>query len=33
LTPALVQPVIDVSAKYNTLSRAFPASEVIWSGS
>jgi NitT/TauT family transport system substrate-binding protein len=33
LTPALVQPVIDVSAKYKTLSRAFPASEVIWSGS
>ncbi|HXP92215.1 MAG TPA: ABC transporter substrate-binding protein [Candidatus Binatia bacterium] len=31
LTPALVQPVIDVSAKYNALSRTFPASEVIWS--
>src|SRR5579875_3263423 len=33
LTPALVQPVIDVSAKYNVLSRSFPASEVIWNGS
>lgn len=30
LTPALVQPVIDTSAKYNQLARDFPAAEVIW---
>jgi NitT/TauT family transport system substrate-binding protein len=30
LSPALVQPVIDVSAKYGVFPRAFPASEVIW---
>lgn len=33
LSPALVQPVIDTGAKYGLLSRAFPASEIIWSGS
>lgn len=30
LAPALVQPVIDQSAKYGMLSRAFPADEVIY---
>jgi NitT/TauT family transport system substrate-binding protein len=29
LTPALIQPLIDASAKYGQLSRGFPASEVI----
>lgn len=29
LTPALIQPVIDASAKYGVLSHSFPASEVI----
>jgi NitT/TauT family transport system substrate-binding protein len=30
LTPALVQPVIDLSAKYGMLARSFPADEVIY---
>jgi NitT/TauT family transport system substrate-binding protein len=29
LVPAMMQPVIDASAKYGTLSRSFPASELI----
>jgi NitT/TauT family transport system substrate-binding protein len=29
LTPALIQPVIDVSVKYGALARSFPAAEVI----
>ena len=29
LDPAMIQPVIDASAKYGTLSRPFPASELI----
>jgi NitT/TauT family transport system substrate-binding protein len=32
LTPALMQPVIDISAKYNKFAP-FPASELIYSGS
>jgi NitT/TauT family transport system substrate-binding protein len=32
LDPALVQPIIDVAAKYEVLSRAFPAREILWSG-
>ena len=30
LDPALVQPVIDVAAKYKLISRAFPAGELFW---
>ena len=30
--PALTQPVIDMAAKYGSLSRAFPAKEVYFSG-
>ena len=30
LTPALIQPVIDASAKYGAIPRAFPAAEIIW---
>lgn len=30
LTPELVQPVIDLSAKYGQLKRSFPAAEVIY---
>jgi NitT/TauT family transport system substrate-binding protein len=33
LTPALVQPVIDVAAKYGVLSGTFSAGDIIWSGS
>jgi NitT/TauT family transport system substrate-binding protein len=29
LTPALIQPVIDASAKYGVIARAFPAADVI----
>ncbi len=32
LDPALIQPVIDLSAKYETLPRAFPASELFYPG-
>ena len=31
LSPALVQPVIDLAAKYGLLTRPFPASEVLYS--
>jgi len=31
LDPALVQPVVDVAAKYGTIARAFPAREILWS--
>lgn len=30
LDPVLVQPVIDVAAKYGTIARAFPARAIIW---
>jgi NitT/TauT family transport system substrate-binding protein len=30
LSPALVQPVIDLAAKYGMLARPFPASEVLY---
>lgn len=29
LTPSLIQPVIDASAKYGAIAKAFPASEII----
>jgi NitT/TauT family transport system substrate-binding protein len=32
LDPALVQPVIDASAKYQTLPRGFPASDMFYPG-
>jgi len=28
--PALIQPVVDVAAKYGTIARAFPAREIVW---
>jgi NitT/TauT family transport system substrate-binding protein len=33
LSPALVQPVIDVAAKYGVISGSFAATDIIWSGS
>jgi NitT/TauT family transport system substrate-binding protein len=30
LDPALVQPVIDASAKYGALDRTFPATDILW---
>ena len=30
--PSLVQPTIDAGARYGIIGRAFPASEIIWSG-
>lgn len=30
LDPALIQPVIDVAAKYRTIARSFPAREIVW---
>jgi NitT/TauT family transport system substrate-binding protein len=30
LDPALVQPVLDASAKYGALDRTFPAAEILW---
>ena len=30
VTPTLVQPVIDASARYGSIPRAFPVSEIIW---
>lgn len=32
LSPALVQPVIDMGSKYGLLARDFPAAEIIWNG-
>jgi NitT/TauT family transport system substrate-binding protein len=32
LDVGLVQPVIDVAAKYGSIERAFPAREVVWAG-
>jgi hypothetical protein len=29
LDPAMLQPVIDVSARYKVIPQAFPASEII----
>jgi NitT/TauT family transport system substrate-binding protein len=31
--PALIQPVIDVAAKYELIARAFPAREILWGAS
>jgi NitT/TauT family transport system substrate-binding protein len=31
LDPALVQPLIDASAKYGALDRTFPATDILWS--
>jgi ABC-type nitrate/sulfonate/bicarbonate transport system substrate-binding protein len=30
LDPAVVQPVIDTAARYDAISRAFPAREILW---
>jgi NitT/TauT family transport system substrate-binding protein len=30
LDASLIQPVVDVAAKYGTIPRAFPAKEIIW---
>ena len=30
LSPAMIQPVIDASAKYDVIDKTFPASELIW---
>jgi NitT/TauT family transport system substrate-binding protein len=32
LDPILLQPLIEAAAKYNLLSRSFPADEIFWSG-
>ena len=33
LEPALIQPVIDVAAKYEVIAHAFPAREILWGAS
>jgi len=30
LEPAMIQPVIDASAKYGVIEKAYPASDLIW---
>jgi hypothetical protein len=30
LDASLIQPVIDVAARYGTITRAFPAREIVW---